>query len=116
VDTQSLYHKNLDNNLGVIFYLMDSLEEQEFKEAVLGYSILLREGEMTKADLDARCERWLADHMGLKVDFEIEDALAKLVRDDLVIQKGDRYAARPLSEALGHLDGKWDDFFRYRRA
>ena len=32
--THLLYDKNLDNDLGVILSLVDSLEEQEFKEAV----------------------------------------------------------------------------------
>jgi hypothetical protein len=114
--TKSLYHKNLDNDLGVIFYLMDSLEEQEFKETVLSYYVLWREGEMTKEQLDRRCERLVAEQFGEEVDFEVDDAIQKLVRDELVVPSGDRYAARPLREALERLDAKWDDFFRWHRA
>ena len=111
--TNSLYHKSLDNDMGVIFYLMDSLEEQELKETVLGYYILWREGDKTQAELDARCEELLYEQFGLQTDFEISDALAKLERDDLVLRVGDEFRARPLSEALQRLDGKWDGFFRY---
>jgi hypothetical protein len=111
--TNSLYHKSLDNDLGVIFYLMDSLEEQELKETVLGYLVLWREGDMTEAELDARCEALLYQQFGVETDFEIHDALAKLERDDLVVAIGDKRRARPLDEALQRLDAKWDGFFRY---
>ncbi len=111
--TNSLYHKSLDNDLGVIFYLMDSLEEQEFKETAVGYYVLWRDGDMTEAELDARCEELLYEQFGLETDFEVSDSLAKLERDDLVVRVGDKFHARPLDEALERLDGKWDGFFRY---
>jgi len=113
--TNSLYHKSLDNDRGVIFYLMDSLEEQELKETVLGYYVLWREGEMTKSELDARCEALLFERFGVEADFEIGDALAKLERDDLIVRSGDKLRARPLDDALGRLDKKWDQFFAYHR-
>jgi hypothetical protein len=111
--TNSLYHKSLDNDLGVIFYLMDSLEEQELKETVLGYYVLWRDGDMTEEELDARCEELLYEQFGLQTDFEVHDALAKLERDELVVQIGGKHHARPLSEALERLDAKWDGFFQY---
>jgi hypothetical protein len=111
--TNSLYHKSLDNNLGVIFYLMDSLEEQEFKETVLGYFVLWREGDMTAATLDGRCEALIDEIFGWQTNFEIADALAKLERDDLILRNGEMLRARPLAEALERLDGKWDNFFKY---
>ena len=111
--TNSLYHKSLDNNLGVIFYLMDSLEEQEFKETALGYYVLWREGDMTPSQLDARCEELLHELFGIETDFEIGDALAKLERDDLIVRDGEILHVRPLAEALERLDGKWDNFFSY---
>ena len=113
--TNSLYHKSLDNNLGVIFYLMDSLEEQEFKETALGYYVLWREGDMTAAALDARCEDLLDELFGVETDFEIADALAKLERDQLIVRDGEILRARPLAEALERLDTKWDNFFAYHQ-
>jgi hypothetical protein len=111
--TNSLYHKSLDNDLGVIFYLMDSLEEQELKETALAYYVLWREGNKTKAELDDRCEQLLFEQFGLETDFEITDALEKLERDDLILRSGDQLHARPLNEALERLDRKWDGFFRF---
>jgi hypothetical protein len=113
--TNSLYHKSLDNDLGVIFYLMDSLEEQEFKETLLGYYVLWREGDKTQAELDDRCEELLYEQFGLEADFEVADALAKLERDDLIVRSGEQFHARPLEEALQRLDAKWDGFFRYHQ-
>ena len=111
--TQSLYHKNLDNDLGVIFYVVDALEEQEFNEAVLAYFILSHEGEMTEKRLDACCERYLKRHFDVEVNFEVNDALGKLVREKIVFQTGDQYRAASLEEATRQLDCNWDSFFSY---
>jgi hypothetical protein len=113
--TNSLYHKNLDNDFGVVHYLMDALEEQEFKEAVLGYCFLSQAetSGMSENDLDECCEKFLKDEFGAEVNFEVKDALDKLLRDQLVTQSADQYSAVPLSEALRRLDHKWDNYFQF---
>lgn len=114
--THSLYHKSLDNDRGVVFYLMDSLEAQEFKEAVLGYFFLWQRGTQTEGELDGTCERFLKEEFGLEVDFEVEDALGKLQREGLVIEEDGRFRALPLEGALEKLDYKWDNYFKYNEA
>ena len=109
--TQSLYHKNIDNDLGVIFYIVDALEEQEFNEAVLAYFCLSQDGETTQKKLDACCERYLKQHFDVEVNFEVNDALAKLVRQKIVDRTGDCYRAAPLEEAIRQLNRNWDSFF-----
>ncbi|MBT4864328.1 MAG: DUF3754 domain-containing protein [Planctomycetaceae bacterium] len=111
--TQSLYHKNLDNDLGVIFYVVDALEAQEFNEAVLAYFCLLQDGEMKQDQLDSCCERFLQQHFNEEVNFEVHDALAKLVREKIVNQTGDGYRALPIAKALKQLDSNWDNLFKY---
>ncbi|MGE3806547.1 MAG: DUF3754 domain-containing protein, partial [Gemmataceae bacterium] len=111
--THSLYHKNLDNDLGVIFFLMDSLEEQEFKEATLAYYFLWKQGPSTEKEVDAHCERFLSEQYGVEIDFEADDALDKLIRDNLVTEEDGKYRAVPLEEALRRLDEKWDNYFKY---
>jgi hypothetical protein len=116
--TQSLYYQNLDNNAGVLHRLMDEAEEQECREALLAYFFLWRQaGErgMTSAALDDHIEAYLERHAGLKVDFEIGDALAKLEKLRVVEKAGDRYQARPLGRALELLDWTWDNYFRYNK-
>ena len=77
--TENLYFKLLDNNAGALFRILDDAEESECKESLLAYSFLLAEGQaMTAADLDRTIEDWFAGQWQCKLDFEVNDALAKL--------------------------------------
>ena len=138
--SQDLYHKNLDNDVGVIQYLVDNIEDQEFKEAFIAYTLLLKAGRpLTAEELDGEAERFLNTHFsGLEVDFEVDDALDKVtVQLDeqgqeketeaqrtstlflpLVHELNDsdgetRYRAKSLKDALSAMDHRWDNFFDY---
>jgi F0F1-type ATP synthase delta subunit len=76
---ENLYFKNLDNNTGVFYHLIDAAEEEEIKEAVLAYFFLLTEKQPhTKKELDERIEKWFESGWNTRINFEIDDALAKL--------------------------------------
>jgi hypothetical protein len=113
---QSLYYQNLDNNEGVLNHLLDEAEEQECREAILAYYYMWRfprtEG-WTAANLDDYVEMDLERLAGLKVDFEIEDALDKLEKLRIVEKAGGRYRPYPLPKALEMLDYTWDNYFKY---
>ncbi len=47
------------------------------------------------------------------IDFECDDALAKLDRLALLRRDGDRLSVIPLDEALVQLDRVWDNFFPF---
>lgn len=114
--TQSLYYQNLDSNSGVLTRLLDEAEEQDAREALLAYFFLWRlagEGGWTSTTLDDYIELYLEGTTGLKVDFEIGDALAKLEKMQLLQKNGDRYRAVPIERALEALDTTWDNYFRY---
>ena len=111
--TESLYHKSLVSDQGVLFYLIDSLEAQEYKEASIAYYFLWRYGDMTEDELDSSAETFLKNAFGLEVDFEVDDALDKLLKEGLVEKVGERFRAAPLEEALRLLDHKWDNYFKY---
>jgi len=117
--TRSLYYQNLDNNAGVFFRVLDEAEEQEFREAVLAYFLLERRAEPEGWDaerLDREAETYLSDLLGFPVDFEVQDALAKLERlGCATVGANGRWRAVPLSQALQRLDQKWDDCFRYHQ-
>jgi hypothetical protein len=116
--TQSLYYQTLDNNSGVLFHLLDEAEEQECREAMLAYYYLWRyagERGWTARDLDDYVEMDLERLADLKVDFEIEDAMAKLEKLGIVEKSGDRYRAVPLAQALETLDRTWDNYFKYHQ-
>ncbi len=119
--THDLYFKNLDNSLGVVQYLVDAFEEQEWKEAAIAYSILVAaRGPLSVSELDERAEVFVREHSsGIDVDFEIEDALRKLVLPDgpypiveCITADGERrYRAFPPEEATKILDGIVDGIF-----
>ncbi len=112
--TNSLYYKNLDNNAGVLFRLLDLAEEQEFREAVLGYYLLWREAPeqgWTEEEIDQHVEQHLFEASGIFVNFEVCDALAKMVRFGLVTQTHHHYRAVAPETAIAKLDHAWDNFF-----
>ncbi len=113
---ENLYFKNLDNNLGVFYHLIDAAEDEEVKEATLAYYFLLTaERALTKSELDDRIEKWFAQQWNCDLDFEIEDAMHKLQRLELVVRNGDLLEARPLPEAKKQLDYIWDNYFQFNR-
>lgn len=112
----TVYFHNAANNSGVLYGLIAAAEEQDVKEAALAYHALLAGGAMDKQALDKACEAFLREKLGFSVDFEIHDALGKLLRLNLVTQDGDKYAAAPLPEALKRLDEAWDGIFKYAAA
>ena len=114
--TSSLYKSMNDNGLAVLLELVDSMEEQEYKEALLGYWSLLRQQPLSKSEqeVDDDCEKLLAQQ-GLPVDFEADDALNKLVEEDGLVRReaGGKYSAQPIANALIILDKIWDEIFDF---
>lgn len=109
---QSLYYQNLDNNGGVMYRLLDEAEEQETRETLLAWFFLWRyagERGWTAAELDQYVELDFARRLNLDIDFEVDDALDKVVKAGLVVMNGDRYVAIPLDAAQAKLDshGEW---------
>ncbi len=138
--SQALFYQTLDGNAGVLFRLLDEAEEQECREAILGYWFLWRfagRDGWTAERLDDTIEEFLDKKAGVQVDFEIEDALAKLERlrvvekltppagarkadvvgsqlaGNLAVEPVVRYRAQPLDKALEMLDWAWDNYFKY---
>jgi hypothetical protein len=112
--TDALYTKSRDNGLGVLLFLVDCMEEQEWKEVLLGWSMLDRDGPCRSRELDRRCERWLAESFGIETDFEISDALAKLSQLEMVEETEGVWSACDLKTVLGRLDRRWDDQFQFQ--
>jgi len=109
--SQSLYYQNLDNNAGVFYRLLDSAEEQEIRELLLGYFYLWRyagERGWTREELDQYVELDLERRLNVDIDFEVHDAIHKLIAGGVLQQEGDRYRAHPIPVALERLDHLWD--------
>lgn len=81
--TRNLYYQNLDNNAGVFYRLLDDAKEQELREILLAYFVLWKlapEGGFTAEELDQEVERLIQEWLHLDIDFDVLDALDKLVR------------------------------------
>ena len=111
--SDNVYYRNVNNNAGIFDYVIGEAEEQECKEAFLAYYFLLKDGAPTEDALDQRIEVWLKKTFGADVDFECDDALAKLERLGLLKRDGDKLSVQPLGEALIRLDRIWDNFFPF---
>jgi hypothetical protein len=111
--TESLYTKNLDNNAGVFHRLIDSAEEEEFKEAIIAYYFLVTEGPRSSAELDARIEAWFKEKHGKILNFEINGALEKLIKLGICESENEVYSAKPVLEAAQIVDSHWDSFFDF---
>ena len=113
--SDNLYFRNLVNNAGVFYSLIDSAEEEECKETFLAYYFLYTaEKELTEKELDERIENWMEDEHSCIIDFECDDALAKL-RDLKLLNETENgyFSVKTLKESLTILDRRWDNFFIY---
>lgn len=112
----TVYFRNIANNTGVIDLVVGAGEEQDVKEAYIAYWILrCAQQPLEKEEIDRRAEEFLRTRFELELDFEVQDALDKLERLDLVERNGAAYAARSTSEALNTLDARWDNMFSFVR-
>src|SRR5262245_40103974 len=112
--TDNVYYRNINNNAGIFDYIIGAAEEQECKEAFLAYYFLSTSPTpLTEAELDQRIEKWLSDQFSIDIDFEVDDALAKLDRLELLRRDGDRLSVPPPTDALVRLDYHWDNYFQY---
>ncbi len=114
--TTSLYYQTLDSNSGVLHRLLDEAEEQDCREAFLAYYHLWRNAPprgWSPAQLDDYIEMELERVAQIKFDFEIDDALGKLERLNLVAKDGENYRAVPIDEAMRIIDRVWDNVFPY---
>jgi hypothetical protein len=132
--SDNLYFKNLDNNAGVFHTLIDAAEEEDCKEALLAYTFLLKcseafpenstafgasrseneiaAGGMTLATLDSVIESYFSEELDCALDFDVTDAINKLVDMELVEQDGDVFVARALNDAVKTLDDYWDNIYQ----
>ncbi|MDO4551481.1 MAG: DUF3754 domain-containing protein [Planctomycetia bacterium] len=88
VYSSSLYHQNLSNNFGAITTLIDQAEEQEAKEAFLAYSFLYlhREKAWNDVQLKHLIENWFSENFDFPIYFEVDDALQKLHKKNLIVK------------------------------
>ncbi len=113
VMAQNLYFHAMADNRGVILKIAARAAEEDVKEEMLLYSVLAKE-KARRADLpaiDRAIEQYLLRTFGTNVDFDLEDALDRLVRDGIVREGADgSLNTLPPVEAARHIDAMWDQF------
>jgi hypothetical protein len=113
VMAQNLYFHTMADNRGVILKIASRGAEEDVKEEMLLYSVLAKEpaGRADLPSIDLAIENYLTRTFGVKIDFEIDDALDRLIRDGIVTEKPDgTFVTLPPAEAAKHIDAKWDVF------
>lgn len=113
----NVYFRNVSNNAGVFDYLIGAAEEQESKEALLAYYVLLTaKTPLDQPGLEREVEHFMWVTFSVEVEFEVDDALAKLEHLALLRRDGDKLSVLPLEQALPVLDREWEAFFPVPRA
>ncbi|WZZ48007.1 hypothetical protein YC2023_048114 [Brassica napus] len=90
---KTLYEKTLASGFGSVHFLLDASEQQQYKESILTYAIILQAGKnqvlhnaMSYQGVQDRCERFLYDNFKIKVEMRVEKAISTLVRLGLVTE------------------------------
>ncbi|KAM7278738.1 hypothetical protein ACFE04_005872 [Oxalis oulophora] len=98
--TQSVYDKQLDSGRGTLLHLCDDVIQQEVKEVILSFYILMVQGKSAKQNLDMQIEKFIKDEFNEKCNFDVDDALIKLGKLGIVAQdKEGIYTAVDLRKA-----------------
>ncbi|PSS26234.1 MAP protein [Actinidia chinensis var. chinensis] len=87
---KTLYEKTLASGFGSVHFLLDASEQQQYKEAILAYAILLK-AETSQAtcpkNVKDKCERFMYNMFKEQVEMPVDKAIDTLMRLDLVTEK-----------------------------
>ena len=114
--SDSLYFKNLGNNSGAFYSLLNSSEEEVLKETILAYTFLFKaEFPITANELDTQIESWFTTKLNTDLDFDVRDALLKLKDMGLGIESNGKWSVLSLDQSLSTIDALWDNVFDYNQ-
>jgi len=112
--SDSLYFKNMGNNSGAFYSLLNSSEEEVLKETILAYSFLNRSTTpLTEEQLDRQIESWFKTKHNTDLDFDVKAALMRLKNTGLGHETNGKWEVIPLGKALIRIDELWDGVFEY---
>ncbi|XP_015933491.1 uncharacterized protein LOC107459752 isoform X2 [Arachis duranensis] len=84
---KTLYEKTLASGFGSVHFLLDASEQQQYKEAILAYAVLLKaeKGQVTsRQSVREICERFMYEMF--KVEMPVDKALSTLLRLNLATE------------------------------
>ncbi|KAE9585572.1 hypothetical protein Lalb_Chr24g0392741 [Lupinus albus] len=87
---KTLYEKTLASGFGSVHFILDASEQQQYKEAILAYAVLLNaeKGQQvtSRQSLGEKCERFMYEVFKVKVEMPIDKALNTLLRLSLATE------------------------------
>ncbi|CAL5036246.1 unnamed protein product [Urochloa decumbens] len=118
---KTLYEKTLASGFGSVYFLLDASEQQQYKEALLAYAMLLCRKKYqvsSRASIRDTCEEFMYEKFKAKIEMPIDKAMETLVRLGLVIELptngGSSVIGVPCSEAYEILRSRWDSLLEHR--
>lgn len=113
VMAQNLYFHAMADNRSALIKLADRAAEEDFKEEILLYSVLAKTPTYRHQlnDVDRGIERYLRNTFEIDVDFDLQEALGRLMTDGIVTEQPDGLlSVLSPPRAAAHIDAKWDVF------
>jgi len=109
---QNLYFHSMADNRGVTTLLANRAAEEDIKEEMLLYSVLAKETVRRRdlRDADRAIEQYLRNTFGVDVNFDLDDALGRLLADGITEEVDGVFRTLPPAEAALHVDAKWDRY------
>jgi hypothetical protein len=108
---RNLYFHSMADNRGVMTLLADRAADEDIKEEMLLYTAIAN-ARVSVRDLNAVdevIEQYLSKTFGIHVNFDVEDAHARLRQDGIVTELADgTLKTLPPAEAALHIDKLWD--------
>jgi len=102
---KNLYFYNLDNNAGVLSYMIDMAEAEESKEALLAYLFLSASDRVLKRqELDEKIEEYMLEKYKIPMDFEVDDGIKKLLELGIVSESEEGLHVKSVDEAIVYLN------------
>ncbi len=108
---QNLYFHAMADNRGVMTFLAERAAEEDVKEELLLYSVLAKETVYRHEmhDIDLAIESYLHNTFGVNVNFDLDDALSRLIHDGIVVEQPDgKLVTRSPTSAAAQIDMLWD--------
>jgi len=88
--SQMHYYKNLANNLALVTLVIDRVQDEIFKEAMLVYFHLVSHGSsgMPLVQVERLVESWTSSTLGRNIHFDSRESIELLSSMELVVRKG----------------------------
>ncbi|KAI4974174.1 hypothetical protein ZWY2020_047454 [Hordeum vulgare] len=80
---KTLYEKTLASGFGSVYFLLDASEQQQYKEALLAYAMLLGRNKYqvsSRTSIRDMCEQFMYEKFNAKIEMPIDKAMETLLR------------------------------------